>query len=55
MVSSDKARNDLGFAPKWTVADGIAEVAEAVKANRIPNVNLPRFSNVAALQNIISE
>ena len=54
MVSSEKAHTELGFAPKWTVSDGIAEVAKAVAEHRIPNVNLPRFSNVAALQNIIS-
>lgn len=49
-VSSDKARNELGFMPRWTVDEGIQEIAEAIKAKRIPNINLPRFSNVAALQ-----
>ena len=52
-VSSQKAINELGFAPKWTIEDGIREVHEAVKGGRIPNVNLPRFSNVAALQGIL--
>lgn len=51
-VSSDKARAELGFSPKWTIEDGIHEVHEAVASGRIPNVNLPRFSNVAALQGI---
>ena len=50
MVSSDKARSELGFAPQWTVDQGIEEVAEAVRGRRIPDVTLPRFSNVAALQ-----
>lgn len=50
MVSSDKARSELGFAPQWTVDHGIEEVAEAVRGRRIPDVTLPRFSNVAALQ-----
>lgn len=49
-VSSDKARNELNFRPKWTVDDGIEEVFNAIREKRIPNVNLPRFSNVAALQ-----
>lgn len=49
-VSSDRARSELGFAPWWTVDQGIDEVATAIRAGRIPDVNLPRFSNVAALQ-----
>ena len=49
MVSSNKARNELGFAPKFSVEDGIREVADLVKSHRITDVNLPRFSNVAAL------
>lgn len=54
MVSSDKARNELGFAPKWTIDEGIQEIRDAISAHRIPNVNIPRFSNVAALQAIAS-
>lgn len=49
-VSSDKARSELGFEPRWTVADGIAEIARAIRENRIPDVNVERFSNVAALK-----
>lgn len=51
-VSSDKARQELGFVPKWSIEDGIREVHAAILAGRIPNVNLPRFSNVSALQGI---
>jgi nucleoside-diphosphate-sugar epimerase len=53
-VSSEKARLDLGFTPKWTVQDGIIEIYEAMTQNRIPDVSLPRFSNVAALQSKLS-
>lgn len=53
MVSSDSAREKLGFMPKWTIDDGIVEIRDAVKQNRIPNVNIPRFSNVVALQSQI--
>jgi nucleoside-diphosphate-sugar epimerase len=53
-VSSEKARMDLGFAPNWTVQDGINEIYEAMTQNRIPDVSLPRFSNVAALQSKLS-
>jgi nucleoside-diphosphate-sugar epimerase len=49
-VSSDKARQELGFQPRWSVDEGIEEIAAAIRAKRIPNINLPRFSNVAALQ-----
>lgn len=49
-VSSHKAIQELGFQPRWNVDEGIEEIATAIKAKRIPNINLPRFSNVAALQ-----
>ena len=49
-VSSEKARLELGFQPKWSVDDGIREIYDAITQNRIPDVSLPRFSNVAALQ-----
>jgi len=52
-VSSDKARAELGFEPKWSIDDGIKEIYDAISKNRIPDVNLPRFSNVAALQGIL--
>lgn len=49
-VSSDAARDELGFIPKWDVDFGIREIASAIASNRIPDINIPRFSNVAALQ-----
>lgn len=49
MVSSDKARNELGFKPVYSTDEGIVEVANLIKQRRITDVNLPRFSNVAAL------
>jgi nucleoside-diphosphate-sugar epimerase len=51
MVSSDKANKDLGFVPRWTIEDGIVEIRDIIVANRIPQVSLPRFSNVTALKN----
>jgi nucleoside-diphosphate-sugar epimerase len=50
MVSTDKAAKELGFKPRWTVEDGIGEIRDTISAKRIPKVNIPRFSNVAALQ-----
>jgi nucleoside-diphosphate-sugar epimerase len=49
-VSSERARNELGFTPAWTVEQGILEIRDAIAGGRIPDVSLPRFSNVAALQ-----
>ena len=37
-VASDLARGMLGFAPKWSVEDGIREVAQGVRSRRIPDV-----------------
>jgi len=54
-VSSYKAEKELGFVPNWSVDDGINEVFEAVSSKRIPNVNLPRFSNVAALRGLVNQ
>lgn len=48
-VSVLRAQNELGFRPNWSIEDGIREVAQAVQDKRIPNVGLPRFSNVLAL------
>lgn len=53
MVSSDKAGRDLGFHPKFSVANGIQEVANLVASHRITDVTLPRFSNVAALTQVL--
>jgi nucleoside-diphosphate-sugar epimerase len=55
MVSSMKARVELGFHPRFSVDDGIQEIADAVRSRRIKNVHLPRFSNVAAMTPIIGE
>lgn len=49
-VSSEKAQRELGFKPQWNVSEGIAEIATAVREFRIPDVNVARFSNVAALK-----
>jgi nucleoside-diphosphate-sugar epimerase len=49
-VSSNKARNDLGFAPRWTIEDGIKEVADVIKNRRIKDVQNPRFNNSETLR-----
>jgi nucleoside-diphosphate-sugar epimerase len=50
MVSSEKAETELGFKPRWSIEDGITEIRDTIASKRIPKVNIPRFSNVAALQ-----
>jgi len=49
-VSSDKARSELGFAPRWTIEDGIREVADVITNRRIKNVQNPRFNNSESLR-----
>ncbi len=48
-VNSDKARNTLGFSPKFTAEDGIKEVKQLIEGHRIKDVNNPRYSNQSFL------
>ena len=52
MVSSQKLIDTHGFAPRFSIDEGIEEVADVVRSRRNRNVNLPRFSNVAALSEL---
>ena len=49
-VSSDKAINQLGFKPKWTIEDGILEITKTISSKRIKNVSNPRFNNSETLK-----
>ena len=49
-VSSDLARKELGFTPKWSLEDGINQVAEAILNKRIKDVSNPRFNNSESLR-----
>jgi len=44
-VNSDKARSELSFKPRWSIEDGIREVADAITQKRIKDVANPRFNN----------
>ena len=44
-VSSEKAREAFGFAPRYSVADGVAEVKELLEQGRIRDPGSPRYSN----------
>jgi nucleoside-diphosphate-sugar epimerase len=49
-VNSDKARNELGFAHKWSIENGIQEVADVIWNKRIKDVSNPRFNNSESLR-----
>jgi nucleoside-diphosphate-sugar epimerase len=49
-VSSDKARNVLGFAPKWTIENGIQEITEIIQSKRIRDILNPRFNNSESIK-----
>ena len=49
-VSSDKAKTELGFKPKWSIEHGIREVADAITQKRIKDVTNPRFNNSESLR-----
>ena len=55
-VSSDRAISDFGFAPQWTIDDGIEEVSSVIRDGRIRDISVARFSNHDALRpHLISE
>jgi nucleoside-diphosphate-sugar epimerase len=49
-VSSEKAKKELEFAPKWSIEDGIREVADAITQKRIKDISNPRFNNSESLR-----
>ena len=49
-VSSQKAEDEIGFIPQYTVDDGIREVAKLVKDGRVRNVFGSRYSNFESLR-----
>jgi nucleoside-diphosphate-sugar epimerase len=53
-VSSAKAERDFGFSPRFSVDDGIVEVADIVRQGRIKDISVPRFSNHDTLKPLIT-
>jgi nucleoside-diphosphate-sugar epimerase len=49
-VSFQKIARHLGFAPKWSLADGIEQVLEAIAAGDITDYHDPRYSNAKLLE-----
>lgn len=53
-VSSELAQTTFGFAPRWTVDQGIAEVAAVVREGRIKDISIARYSNHDALKPLLT-
>jgi nucleoside-diphosphate-sugar epimerase len=53
-MSSEKARELLGFAPRRSIDDGIVEIRELVESGRIPDLDNPRFRNHLFLEQKLS-
>jgi nucleoside-diphosphate-sugar epimerase len=49
-VSFKKIRSLLGFAPIWTLEQGIAQVCALVRSNEVGHYSLPTYSNVLHLK-----
>ena len=54
MVSSRRAEEEFGFAPAWSIDDGIAEVKAVLINGRIRDVSAARFSNHDALRPLVT-
>jgi nucleoside-diphosphate-sugar epimerase len=48
-VSSDKAKMELGFAPAYSIDQGIEEMKYLLETNRLKDVTNPRYTNQAFL------
>jgi nucleoside-diphosphate-sugar epimerase len=49
-VSTDKVKDELSFLPRYTIENGIQEVANAITQNRIKDVGNPKFNNSESLR-----
>jgi nucleoside-diphosphate-sugar epimerase len=52
-VSGDKARNTFDFKPRWSVDDGIVEVAKLIREGRIRDPSAQEYSNFDYLRPIL--
>jgi len=50
-INSDRIRQTLGFAPRWTIEEAIQSVCEAYRAGRIPHpLTDIRYDNIKTMQ-----
>jgi hypothetical protein len=52
-VSSLRAAETFGFAPRRSLADGIAEIARLVREGRVRDISSPRYSNTDFLRPLL--
>jgi nucleoside-diphosphate-sugar epimerase len=52
-VSSARAQKAFDFFPRWSVDDGIVEVADLVRSGRIKDISIARYSNHDALRPLV--
>jgi nucleoside-diphosphate-sugar epimerase len=53
-VSSARAEREFNFTPRWSIEDGIREVARVVREGRIKDVTVARYSNHEALKPLLT-
>jgi len=49
-VSTNKVKDELKFIPRWTIEDGIEEVAGIIMQRRIKDIGNPKFNNYESLK-----
>lgn len=50
-ISSDKIRRDIGFVPRRSIADAVADLVAAFRAGKIPNsLTDPKYFNIKTMQ-----
>jgi nucleoside-diphosphate-sugar epimerase len=54
-VSSEKAKNVLGWRSEWSIDDGIEQVKELIESRRLKDVKNPRYTNQLFLSQFCPE
>ncbi len=54
-VSAEKAKKAFGFNPVYTIDDGIKEIGDLFRSNRIKDFNNPRYSNQSFLKDVLKK
>jgi nucleoside-diphosphate-sugar epimerase len=54
-VSAERARRELGFVPKRSLADAVREVAAAIRAGTLPQVADERFFNIQVMKRALAQ
>lgn len=50
-ISSDKIKRELGFSARYSIADAVREISDAIKEGRVPNsMTDPRYYNIRVMK-----